>query len=286
MPRSVRIDVGTANFDLNGQAWNTIQSVDVFPDETTPVAVDLGFTLNFGAGDFSSVFINENGFVSFGTPIAWNPAITNLSQLNGNVIAPYYADLTSVGSSGPLPFFVDGTVSYTTGAIDLAAPFETPPPATPAFRVTWFNVGVPGYSGGTGTIQLVLFDIDGSAGTNFDLEFAYDLFDPPPPITAGYALGTNPLFTYAGPFQPDGQPGSDFLHFCSGSASATSCTPATQVPEPDALSLLVAGLLLLAAAAWLRAGPNLNRWVPGNASPPLCRFLARSAPRRDSVHQR
>ena len=76
--------------------------------------------------------------------------------------SPYYADLTSVGGSGPLSFFVDGTVSTTTGAIDFEAPFETPPPATPAFRVTWFNVGVPGYSNGTGTIQLVLFDIDGS----------------------------------------------------------------------------------------------------------------------------
>ena len=228
---------------------------NVFPDETTPVAVDLGFTLNFGAGDFSSVFINENGFVSFGSPIAWDPTITNLSQLNGNVIAPYYADLTSVGSSGPLSFFVDGTVSYTTGAIDFESPFETPPPATPAFRVTWFNVGIPNYANSPGTIQLVLFDIDGAAGTNFDVEFTYDLFAPPNPITAGYALGSNPLFTYAGPFEPDGRPGGDFLHFCGGSETETSCavTPPTQVPEPDALSMLGAGLVLVAVVSWRRS---------------------------------
>ena len=43
--------------------------------------------------------------------------------------------------------------------------------------MTWFNVGVlelPEQLGDDS--QLVQFDIDGATGTNFDVEFNYDLF--------------------------------------------------------------------------------------------------------------
>ena len=197
------------------------------------------------------MFINENGYVSFGNPIAFDPTITNLSQLNGNVVAPYYADLTSVASTGELGSFSSGTVSSSTGEVDFEAPFASP--ATPAFRVTWFDVGIPNTDGLTGTIQAVFYDTDGptGAGGNFDLEFNYDMFDPPPPITAGFVSSLNNV-AYAGPFEADGSSGPEFFHFCSGAFSTTSCTvvtPPTNVPEPDSFALVAAGLVLLAAVA-------------------------------------
>jgi hypothetical protein len=251
MPRTVRVDVGN-NMSSDGQSWNAINSVDVTGDANTATAVDLGFSINFGGTSFSTLFINENGYVSFGTPITFDPTITNLSQLNGNVVAPYYADLTSVASTGELSSFSDGTVSSSTGEVDFEAPFASP--ATPAFRVTWFNVGVPNYANLTGTIQAVFYDTDGAgAGGNFDLEFNYDMFDPPPPITAGFVSSLNNV-AYAGPFESDGLPGAEFFHFCNGAFSSTSCTvtPPTDVPEPASLDLFAAGLVLLGVVALRR----------------------------------
>lgn len=262
--RAVRIDVGD-NLDGNGQFWNQIDAVDV-SDNLNSTAVSIGFTIDFGNGQtYDTLFINENGFVSFANsldlPVEYS-ATTDLTTLGGNVIAPYYADLRSADVSGPLFQFEDGsftpTVSSSTGQIDLAADgdFSTPAgPSVPAFRVTWFDVGIPGYTSGRGdafdqgTIQLVLFDTDGLGGNNFDLEFNYQLPGTPPnPQTAGFVLGTNVL-SYAGPFDAGlAEP----YHFCGGTRQVAACTttepPPTTVAEPSALVLFGAGLLLLVCA--------------------------------------
>jgi hypothetical protein len=268
MPRITRIDVGD-NLDGSGQSWDTIQAYDVSPDGNS-VAVSIGFDIDFGAGVFNTLFINENGFVSFGTTaVAYDPLATDLTTLGGNVLAPYYADLTSADVSGPLSAFEDGnntpSVSSSTGLIDLAADgdFSTPAgPTTPAFRVTWFDVGIPGYTTGNGpdsnqgTIQLVLFDTDGAAGNNFDIEFNYQLTTPPNPATAGYVLGSNVL-TYGGPFTPDFTAGPSFYHFCGGVQSTTACgttPPPTTVSEPGTLALMGAGLAVLALILARRRG--------------------------------
>jgi hypothetical protein len=275
--RAVRIDVGN-NLDGSGQSWNTINAVDVSTDLNS-LAVSIGFTIDFGNGQtYDTLFINENGFVSFANapdlPVEFNPATTDLTTLGGNVIAPYYANLTSADVSGPISSFQDGfntpTVSSSTGQIDLAADgdFSTPAgPTVPAFRVTWFDVGIPGYTNGNGdafnqgTIQLVLFDTDGAAGNNFDLEFNYLLSNPPTPLAAGFVLGSNVLNYGDGPF--DGGPG-DTYHFCGGTLQATACTattPPTSVPEPSALTLFGAGLLALVSATAFRrrSAPQLSR---------------------------
>ena len=268
--RIVRIDVGTANLDGNGQAWNAINAYDVSSDGNS-AAIPIGFGVDFGTGLLTSLFINENGFVSFGTtPVEFDSTTTDLTTLGGNVIAPYYADLTSGNVEGELTTFFDNdgnaiqSVSSSTGEIDPNADgdIDTPAgPTLPAFRVTWFDVGIPGYTAGfpnadRGTIQLVLFDTDGAAGGNFDIEFNYDLFadssgNPPPnPLAAGYVLGENVLNPqYAGPFTPDFASGPALYHFCGGLQSATACTPTTpptNVSEPGTLALMGSGIVLLA----------------------------------------
>lgn len=267
--RVVRVDVGN-NLEATGQSWNTIEAVDV-SDNLNSGAVLLGFSIDFGTGTiYDSLFINENGFVSFGTaPVEWTDT-TELTTLDGNIIAPYYANLTSGNSSGPQPGFSAGTVSSSTGQIDLAEDNDSDTPAgptVPAFRVTWFDVGIPGYTNGfsapgLGTIQLVLFDTDGAAGNNFDFEFNYDLTNPPAPRAAGFVLGTN-VVDYVGPFTGDVETGPEF-HFCGGAFSATRCTvtpPPTTVPEPNAFTLLCTGLALMASVAALRrrSTPQLAR---------------------------
>jgi len=259
MPRVTRIDVGD-NLDASGQAWNAINAYDVSPNGNTG-QVSIGFGVDFGTGSpFTSLIIYENGYVSFGTdPVA------DITAPGANVIAPYFADLTSGDLSGTLSGFFNfdsdgnpiGSVSSSTGAIDLGFDPVTDTPSgttVPAFRVTWFDVGIPGYTNGggptfdQGTIQMVLFDTDGAAGNNFDIEFNYDLFTPPNPTAAGYTLGTNTL-NYTGPFTPDPTSGPLFYHFCGGVQSATACTsttPPTNVSEPGTLALMGAGLALLA----------------------------------------
>lgn len=278
--RAVRIDVGD-NLDGNGQFWNPIEAVDVSLDLNS-LAISIGFTIDFGNGQtYNTLFINENGFVSFANApdgaVAWNAATTDLTTLGGNVIAPYYADLRSGDVSGTLFQFEDGndtpSVSYSTGRIDLAADgdFGTPAgPTVPAFRVTWFDVGIPGYTDGRGpdedqgTVQLVLFDTDGSAGNNFGLELNYQLSDPPNPLApnpraAGFVLGANVLDYGTGPFTGGF---AELYQFC-GNQPSTACTvtPPTNVPEPNALTLLFSGLALLGwvTAMRRRSAPQPSR---------------------------
>jgi len=271
--RIPRIDVGTANLDGNGQAWNAINAYDVSPDGNS-AAIPIGFGIDFGGGSVTSLFINENGFVSFGTTPVDFDSTTDLTTLGGNVIAPYYADLTSGNVEGELTTFFDNdgnaiqSVSSSTGEIDPNADGDIGTPAgptMPAFRVTWFDVGIPGYTAGfpnadRGTIQLVLFDTDGTAGGNFDIEFNYDLSadlngNPPPnPLAAGYVLGENVLNPqYTGPFTPDFASPPSLYHFCGGLQSATVCAPPTNVSEPGTLALMGSGIVLLALVLVRRA---------------------------------
>jgi hypothetical protein len=98
--------------------------------------------------------------------------------------------------------------------------------------------------------QIVLYhDPDDPAGT-FGLEFNYDsqagdLF----PQLAGFVLGTRSVNLDL----------NDPSTVYSYSFTAGGTTPPTQVPEPDSLWLLAAGLALLLARSMRRGSPQLAR---------------------------
>ncbi|MEO7387046.1 MAG: hypothetical protein ABIX37_08940 [Gammaproteobacteria bacterium] len=133
----------------------------------------LGFTIKIGATSYDSLFINKNGFVTFGsalpgttfTPAASIAALAQIITANGTVtrpfIAPFYANLTvpSVAISEFAPF--GGGSSYFRATADPIAPYAADG-RVPAFAVTWidgdFNIN-PQIA-----TQIVLY----SAGNNAD----------------------------------------------------------------------------------------------------------------------
>lgn len=108
---------GCATRDLTGFTTNTLPAND---DDSTGL-VNLGFTIDFGGKSYSSLYVNNNGNVTFGAPMStYTPeSLVNVGQ---PIIAPFWADVDTRG---------DGNlVSYGTDTVDGHA----------AFGVDWFNV--------------------------------------------------------------------------------------------------------------------------------------------------
>lgn len=206
-------------------------------------AIDLGFTLDWGQGGVSTVFIGENGIVSFGSALGayQNVPLTSLVGTPGaptGVIAPFYADFQSNPSADDDTLFEAGAfggsndVFWQRGFVDINNDGDFSD-ETAAFRVTWN--GMQGVAGSPVFTQLYLISL---GGTNFSIRFEYGPFDgtdivPRNGAGAGYALGS-----LSSLINTDFDPGADYVFLPNGTT-----TPPSTVPEPSMLSLLGAALL-------------------------------------------
>ncbi len=244
--RSIRVDIGGSFNTFTGGLWDPLS----YPDLSSgPAEVALaGFIFDFGQGTPTSLFIHQEGFVSFG------------SASSTNIIAPYQdSALTWSPVVPPSLFFEPNSVSYSRGIVDITAnPDPNVDPysqadALPALRVTWNEVG-----DGADIIsaQLVLIQRTDINPNAFDIELNYGA-NVGTPTTSGYTLGA---FTASnpGPYTFDVD---TTLAFNNGQPSEGS-TPPTPVPEPSALTLLLLGLALL---GWRRSTSDLRNW--GHVSP-------------------
>ncbi len=127
-------------------------------DGSTASPVPLGFSIDFFGNDYSSVYVNNNGNVTFGapqgtfTPFALNGATQN------PIIAPFFADVDTRGSGAP------NSVTYGMGEFA----------GHDAFAATWEQVGY--YSAHTDkldTFQLILVDRSDIGSGDFDIYFNY-----------------------------------------------------------------------------------------------------------------
>ena len=124
-------------------------------DDSTP-RVPLPFTINFFGNQYGSLFVNNNGNVTFDTALSeFTPF--NLTSTQTVIIAPFFADVDTRGAGS-------GLVTYGTDTVN----------GRPAFGVNWFTVG---YYGGNydklNTFQLVLIDRSDLAPGDFDIELNY-----------------------------------------------------------------------------------------------------------------
>lgn len=192
--------------------------------------VDIGFSINFGAGSFSQLIINENGFVSFA---------------DGSTITGLDADFVSNGAANDVED--TGAITYTQGIFDFAANFEQGVSTPDAFRVQWVDQ--------LNSLVFQILLLDQGAG-NFDLEINHGCDDRPrcddilavgnDTTAAGYALGAN-VFNAFGPFAI----ANDFtFQFRNGAV----VQPPTAVAEPGSFGLLMAGLFGLIAVRRRRRG--------------------------------
>lgn len=123
-------------------------------DDGSTGPVPLGFQANFFGSTNSSVFINNNGNVTFDAPLAeFTPF--DLASTQRAIIAPFFADVDTRAGN---------IVKYGTGTVD----------GHQAFGVTWPGVGCfDEVTSVLDTFQVVLIDRSDIAPGDFDIEFNY-----------------------------------------------------------------------------------------------------------------
>src|SRR3984957_13969756 len=139
-------------------------------DDLSSNEVPLPFAVNFFGTTFNSLFVNNNGNVTFGDAFSeFTP--TGLNSDNGGIpiIAAYWADVDTTGAfSGSLeaPTIPSAVVTYGVDTVN----------GHPAFGVDYENVGYyRTHTDKLNSFQLILIDRSdtGIAGA-FDIEFDYD----------------------------------------------------------------------------------------------------------------
>ncbi len=125
-------------------------------DDGSTGLVDIGFTINFFGSDYSQLYVNNNGNVTFTEPlVAFTPDPIVGTGLP--IIAPFWADVdTRAAGSAPV------TYGQTT--------FE----GHPAFCVEWSGVGYyAGHDDLLNDFDLLLVDRSDVAAGDFDMIFTY-----------------------------------------------------------------------------------------------------------------
>jgi trimeric autotransporter adhesin len=139
-------------------------------DDGSSIQINLPFAINFFGTTFNSLFVNNNGNVTFGTALAeFTPSGLNTNNGGIPIIAPFWAD---VDTSAAVPGSQDpgsppsGVVTFGVDTVN----------GHPAFGVNYENVGYFSFhSDKLNSFQLILIDRSdtGIAGA-FDMEFNYD----------------------------------------------------------------------------------------------------------------
>lgn len=165
--------------------------------------IPLGFPIDFGSGPVNSLYVNENGIVSFTGPIT-TTSFSSLASVGQPVIAPFFADLTSVtfvGSVFEMSGQNFGQIMYQRGSASALPGSDgnfAQADEVPAFSVLWY--GLTNASGEQVFAQLVIYSHASSAAGDFDIRIRYGLADGDQYNTgtgtsgiAGLLLGANSL---------------------------------------------------------------------------------------------
>ncbi len=126
-------------------------------DDGSTAEVPIGFTINFFGQDYTSLYVNNNGNVTFDAALE-DYVPFNLTKTAHVIIAAFFADVdTSLEPSG--------VVTYGTDTVD----------GRPAFGANYVNVGYfDGHTDKLNSFQIVLIGrADAGAGA-FDVELNYD----------------------------------------------------------------------------------------------------------------
>jgi len=164
---------------------------DGIPANCTPSTMPIGFTLQFYGTQFSVLYLNNNGNITFDQPLGdYTPF--GLNGVSAQIIAPFFADVdTRVGN---VVTFGNDTVN-----------------GFPAFGVNWINVGC--FSQETdklNSFQLVLISRPDRNPGDFDIEFNYDQVQWETGDASGGVDGLGGSSAVAGFSNGSGLPGTYF----------------------------------------------------------------------------
>src|SRR5664279_3443670 len=142
-----------ARRNLAGFSANTLPAND---DGSTGL-VPIGFTINLFGTSYSSLYVNNNGNVTFDGQLGTYTPFS-LTSTATKILAPFFADVDTRGAGS-------GLVTYGTATVN----------GHNAFGVEWPGVGY--FANGTdklNTFELVIIDRSDLGAGNFDFEFNYD----------------------------------------------------------------------------------------------------------------
>ncbi|MHC4433633.1 MAG: nidogen-like domain-containing protein, partial [Planctomycetota bacterium] len=144
---------GEAPEYINPDAWPVLREgydtgTLAANDDGSTGLVDIGFEINFYGTIYSQLYVNNNGNVTFDSPMGTFTPWGLTTNIGTPILAPFFADVDTHG----------------TGTVD----------GRPAFGVNWVNVGY--YSNQIdklNSFQLIIIDRSDRARGDFDIEFNY-----------------------------------------------------------------------------------------------------------------
>ena len=150
-------------------------------DDGSSGAYRLGFQINFFGRIQDTLFVNNNGNVTFDAALpTYKPQ--RINETGRVIIAPFWSD---VETSGPR----SSPVTYGRGVVN----------GRPAFAANWRNVGYYNRKEDKlNSFQLVLVDRSDTAPGNFDMEFNYETIQWESGEASGGAGGTGGYSARAG----------------------------------------------------------------------------------------
>lgn len=176
---------------------------DTYPETdanpVNPATIPIGFPINFYGQTFSSLYLNNNGNVTFDAPLSiYTPF--GLVNTRSEIIAPFFADVDTRGAGS-------GVVTFGNDTVD----------GHPAFGVDWIGVGYfDSKYDKTNNFQLILINRSDRRPGDFDIEFNYDVVQWETGDVSGGSDGLGGSSAVVGFSNGSGQPGTSLQFSGSG----------------------------------------------------------------------
>lgn len=248
--RGVSILPGPDDATLRGELFNgPITTLNVARNGSQQIKLNFGFQI--GAQTFSSIFVNENGAVSFGQAISSNAGlatrgtafqpVVKLSELGVPVIAPFYADLLSDPNQSRT-YLRNVVVQFGTADPYANNGVYSPNDFQNAVKITWFGVINGSEAGGERPVFAQLLLAGDNHGTS---SFSFNYGPPGQPgesgdgSIAGFSLGRD-HYQFHGPY---GSSSPTYFEFDDGRFVGSLANG--DVPEPTTWLLMIMGFGLV-----------------------------------------
>lgn len=150
---------------------NSFNSATLLPnDDSSSLAVPLGFDININSSTYTTIYVNNNGNATLGGSLtAFTPSV--LTTFSLPIFAPFFADVDTRSSS---------IVTYGQGTYA----------GRSAFGINWIDVGCFSQEPPRNSFQLILVDRADTGTGNIDVVFNYDQIHWESGTASGGSAGT------------------------------------------------------------------------------------------------